>query len=119
MLSSKGIKIVAVLAFVGIFVVGLTTAGIAQQFGQKMGPQGSQPSGDLSKNTQGQEGATKPAPAFGVKVGPQGSQPSGDMATNTAGPAGSAKPASSFGVKVGPQGSQPAGDMATNSAKPQ
>ncbi len=152
MCSSRGMKFLAVLAFAGILALGLTTQVFAfdaapaapgsqpssdvakktqapppstkpaPSFGQKLGPQGSQPSGDLSTNAQ--KGATppstKPAPSFGQKLGPQGSQPSGDLSTNKAeGAPPSTKPAPSFGQKLGPQGSQPAGDLSTNKAKPQ
>jgi len=118
MRSSRTIKFIAVLAFVGIFVVGLTTAGFAQ-FGQKLGPQPSQASGDLATNTQGPEGSAPPAASFGQKLGPQPSQSSGDLSTNTQGAPGSSQPASSFGQKLGPQPSQASGDLSTNSAKPQ
>ena len=45
-------KFLAVLSSVGILALGLTTQCLAQStFGQKPGPQSSQPSGDLATNS--------------------------------------------------------------------
>ena len=74
---SKGMKFIAVLAVVGIFAIGFTTLSFAQSqpsgdvakdtqgaksekkpdssFGQKLGVQGSNPSGDLSTNSLGKK----------------------------------------------------------------
>ena len=50
----KGIKFVAVLTCVGLLALGLITPCFAQStFGQKLGPQSSQPSGDLATNSGG------------------------------------------------------------------
>ena len=95
----RGIKFIGVLLSVGILALGLTTRCFAQSaFGQKLGPQSSQPAGDMAKNKQESKESGKPtAPAsFGVKLGPQSSQPSGDMATNSGG-AKSAEPAAGRG----------------------
>ena len=83
MFNSRGMKAAAVLAFIFIFTVGLATVSFAQ-FGQKLGVQGPQPSGDLSQNSQGDQGTSQPASSFGVKNGMQGPQSSGDLATNSA-----------------------------------
>jgi len=83
----KGIKFVAVLTCVGLLALGLITPCFAQStFGQKLGPQSSQPSGDLATNSnQEPKEPVKQAPSasFGQKLGPQSSQPSGDLATNS------------------------------------
>ena len=85
----KAVKFIAVLLSVGIFALGLTTQCFAQStFGQKTGPQSSQPSGDLATNTNKgpkEPAKEKPAASFGQKPGPQSSQPSGDLATNPGG----------------------------------
>jgi len=95
----KAVKLIAVLLSVGILALGLATHCLAQSsFGQKLGPQSSQPSGDMAKNKQESKESVKQTPpaSFGVKVGPQSSQPSGDMATNSGGPK-SAGPAANTG----------------------
>jgi len=57
----KGIKFVAVLTCVGLLALGLITPCFAQStFGQKLGPQSSQPSGDLATNS-GAKSAGPPA----------------------------------------------------------
>ena len=84
----KTVKFIGVLLSVGIFALGLMTPCLAQStFGQKLGPQSSQSSGDLAKNSQApEESVKKTSPAsFGVKLGPQSSQSSGDLATNAGG----------------------------------
>ena len=83
-----------------MLALGLAAQCFAQStFGQKLGPQSSQPSGDLATNTnQGPKEPVKQTPpaSFGVKLGPQSSQPSGDQATNSGG-AQSAEPAAGRG----------------------
>jgi hypothetical protein len=86
----KSVKFIAVLLSVGILALGLTTQRLAQStFGQKPGPQSSQPSGDTAKNKQEEPEESvkqKPAASFGQKLGPQSSQLIGDLATNLAAP---------------------------------
>lgn len=95
----RAMKLIAVLVSVGILALGLTTQCFAQStFGQKLGPQSSQPSGDMAKNQQESKEPVKKTPpaSFGVKLGPQSSQPAGDMATNSGGK--SAKPSAGGGM---------------------
>ena len=50
----KAVKFIVVLVSVGILALGLTTQCFAQgTFGQKPGPQSSQPSGDMATNSGG------------------------------------------------------------------
>ena len=84
----KAVKFLAVMVSVGVLALCLTTQCLAQStFGQKLGPQSSQPSGDLATNPQKPKESVKqtPPPSFGVKLGPQSSQASGDQATNSGG----------------------------------
>jgi hypothetical protein len=114
MRTRRGLKWVAVLAFVGILALGLATLSLAQDqnFGKKLGTQGSQESGDLTKNKAQAKAPESGSSSFGKKLGTQGSQESGDLSKNKVPVKQPAqdKPGS-FGKKLGTQGSQESGDL--------
>ena len=84
MCSSRAMKFISVLAFVGILALGFTTLSFAQTSGQTPGVQPPQSSGDVSKDSAAPPKATaKPDSSFGQKPGMPAGQSMADPSKNS------------------------------------
>src|SRR5208283_2039180 len=87
MCSSRAMKFISVLAFIGILALGFTTLSFAQSSGQTPGVQPPQSSGDVSKDSAAPPKATAaPSSSFGQKPGMPAGQSMADPSKNSAGP---------------------------------
>jgi hypothetical protein len=120
MCSSRAMKFISVLAFVGILALGFTTLSFAQTSGQTPGVQPPQSSGDVSKDSAAPPKATaKPDSSFGQKPGMPAGQSMADPSKNSAGkPKATDTSSSSFGQKPGMPAGQSMADPSKNSLKP-
>ncbi len=112
MSNLKGMKFVAVLAFVGLLTVGLAVPGFAQS---TLGVWPGSATGDFAKNSAGQASGPGPSASY-VPIGVWPGTTTGDWAKNSLGPPDGPDPSASS-VPLGVWPGTTTGDWAKNKRK--